>query len=169
MYIMYVTVFSINIKQILLYVHHKTDLSSQNSIATDFFLMQNKSIQTECSIWSFGQCIFGFKFGSSTQYRPSTVHADAEGLWRLPYDKEPSRKRPNSSSSQTWVNCLLMHQISAEALQGVIKSFGVNPLRLARLCSWWGTQTVFCPLNCAYCSADRGCVSWGCVLSFHPH
>ena len=144
MFIIYVTLFSITIKQILLYVHHKTDLSSQNSIATDFFLMQNKSIQTECSIWSFGQCIFGFKFGWSTQqYRPSTVHADAEGLWRLPYDKEPSWKRPNSSSSQTWVNCLLMHQISAEALQGVIKSFGVNPLRLARLCSWWGTQTVF--------------------------
>ena len=65
----------------LLYVHHKTDLSSQNSIATDFFLMQNKSIKTEFSIWSFGQCIFGFKFGSCTQqYRPSTVHADAEGL-----------------------------------------------------------------------------------------
>ena len=81
MYIVYVTLFSITIKQILLYVRHKTDLSPQNSIATDFFLMQNKSIQTESSIWSFRHCIFGFKFGSSTQqYRPSTGHADVEEL-----------------------------------------------------------------------------------------
>ena len=168
MYIIYVTLFSITIKQILLYVHHKTDLSSQNSIATDFFLMQNKSIQTECSIWSLDSVYLG---SSLVDPLSSTVHLPFTPMQKdcLPYDKEPSWKRPNSSSSQTWVNCLLMHQISAEALQGVIKSFGVNPLRLARLCSWWGTQTVFYPLNCAYCSADRGCVSWGCVLSFHPH
>ena len=84
MYIIYVTLFSITIKQILLYVHHKTDLSPQNSIATDFFLMQNKSIQTESCIWSFRHCIFGFKFGwSIQQYRPSTGHADAEGLSSL--------------------------------------------------------------------------------------
>ena len=133
MYIIYVTLFSITIKQILLYVHHKTDLSPQNSIATDFFLMQNKSILKV----TFGALDIVYLGSSLVDPLSSTVHLPFTPMQKdcLPYDKEPSWKRPNSSSSQTWVNCLLMHQISAEALQGVIKSFGVNPLRLARLCS----------------------------------
>ena len=89
MYIIYVTLFSITIKQILLYVHHKTDLSPQNSIATDFFLMQNKSILKV----TFGALDIVYLGSSLVDPLSSTVHLPVTPMQK-DYDVLPMTRNP---------------------------------------------------------------------------
>lgn len=101
---------------------------------------QKGSHRNHCMVAALG-CSVGLLFCRLTTISCSTVHLLIMPVLThchvFPMTRNPSRKRPNCSSSQAWINHLLMHPISAEASQEIrcYQEFGVYPLRMARLWS----------------------------------